>query len=95
MIQHACLFLIYAATVNIIAFILYGVDKHKAKKQKWRIPEATLLFFAVIGGAVGALLGMYLFRHKTKHVKFLVIVPIFTLLWCAFAITCIFAAIYV
>lgn len=93
MISHAAVFLIYAATVNIIAFILYGADKLKAKKHKWRIPEATLIFFAAIGGAIGALLGMSLFRHKTKHLKFLITVPLFTVIWCAFVLICIFAAI--
>lgn len=51
------------------------VDKRKAVKKKWRIPEATLLFWAAIGGSVGALTGMYVFRHKTKHPKFTLGVP--------------------
>ena len=51
------------------------VDKRKAVKKKWRIPEATLLFWAAIGGSVGALAGMYVFRHKTKHPKFTLGVP--------------------
>ena len=93
MISHAPAFLIYALAVNLTAFILYGADKKKAEKHKWRIPEATLILFAGIGGAVGALLGMYLFRHKTKHIKFLVTVPLFTVLWCAFVGICVFAAI--
>lgn len=92
-ITHAGFVLIYALTVNLTAFILYGADKMKAKRNAWRIPEATLIAFAVIGGAVGALLGMYLFRHKTRHIKFLLTVPIFTVLWCAFVLISIFAAI--
>lgn len=51
------------------------VDKRKAIKKKWRIPEATLLFWAAIGGSVGSLAGMYVFRHKTKHPKFTLGVP--------------------
>ena len=53
--------------MSMIAFILYGVDKRKAKKEMWRIPEAVLLNFGFFGGAIGALLGMKMFRHKTKH----------------------------
>lgn len=58
---------IYLVVVNVIAFVLYGLDKYKAKKGAWRIPEKTLLGIAVIGGSVGALVGMNFFRHKTKH----------------------------
>ena len=58
---------IYLAAVNITAFILYGADKKKAKRGQWRIPEKTLLGLAAIGGSAGAILGMFLFRHKTKH----------------------------
>ena len=59
--------LILALAMGLLAFILYGVDKYKAKKGKWRIPEAVLLCVGLLGGSLGALLGMYLFRHKTKH----------------------------
>ena len=52
--------------VNLLAFALYGIDKWKARHNRWRIPESTLLLFAACGGSVGALLGMYLFRHKTR-----------------------------
>ena len=68
--------LIYLAAVNLAAFVLYGIDKRKAVKHKWRIPEATLILIAAIGGSVGALLGMFFFRHKTKHIKFIVGVPL-------------------
>ena len=61
--------------MNLITFIVYGVDKRKAKKRLWRIPEATLIGLALIGGSVGAFLGMRFFHHKTKHVKFYVGVP--------------------
>lgn len=68
--------LIYLELVNLAAFALYGIDKRRAKRGKWRIPEATLLLIAVIGGSVGALAGMYLFRHKTRKPKFSVGVPV-------------------
>ena len=69
-------FLLILAAVNLFAFLLYGVDKAKAKKGAWRIPEATLLLAAALGGSLVALLGMELFRHKTKHLKFRVLVPL-------------------
>ena len=53
--------------MSLVAFILYGVDKRKAKKGAWRIPEAVLLNFGFFGGAIGAMIGMKAFRHKTKH----------------------------
>ena len=69
--------LFYMVVVNVAAFLLYGIDKKRAEKQKWRIPEATLLTVAAIGGGCGAFLGMKYFRHKTKHWKFKILVPIF------------------
>ena len=68
------------AAVNLVAFLLYGLDKLKAKRGAWRIPEATLLLLALLGGSLGAFLGMEVFRHKTRHVKFKVLVPVFLLL---------------
>ena len=62
--------------LNLAAFVLYGRDKGKAKRGAWRIPEATLLLVALFG-PLGALLGMELFRHKTKHWKFKILVPLF------------------
>ena len=67
----------YLIIINAISFILMLVDKYKAKKNLWRIPEATLMGFAAAGGSVGALAGMNLVRHKTKHLKFTVGIPIF------------------
>jgi len=61
---------------NIIVFVLYGVDKGKAKKHKWRISEATLIISAFLMGGIGALLGMGVFRHKTKHLKFKLLIPL-------------------
>ena len=66
--------------INIVAFAAFGIDKWKSKNGKWRIPEATLLLLAFLGGSVGSLAGMYLFHHKTKHKKFTVSVPIFLIL---------------
>ena len=54
----------YLALINIITFIVFGVDKYKARNHKWRVPEATLFLLALIGGSVGAILGMYTFRHN-------------------------------
>lgn len=67
---------VYLALINLTAFILYGADKKKAKRGQWRIPEKTLLGVAVIGGSAGAILGMFLFRHKTKHWYFAVFFPL-------------------
>ena len=60
----------YLFAINIVSFFLYGIDKYKAKKGQWRIPEATLLMIAVIGGSIGAWVGMRLWHHKTMHKKF-------------------------
>ena len=60
----------YLLAVNITSFLLYGIDKYKAKKGRWRISEATLLLMAVIGGSIGAWAGMRLWHHKTMHKKF-------------------------
>lgn len=64
--------LLYLLIINAIAFLLMLADKYKARKNLWRIPETTLMTSAVLGGSIGALLGMYLVRHKTKHPKFTV-----------------------
>lgn len=67
--------LLYLLLINAIAFFLMLADKRKAKKNLWRIPEATLMLSAALGGSIGALAGMYTFRHKTKHLKFTLGVP--------------------
>ncbi len=69
------LILLYLLIVNAVAFLLMLVDKRKAQKKLWRIPESTLLLSAAIGGSVGALAGMYTFRHKTRHLKFTLGIP--------------------
>lgn len=68
--------LIYLAIINAVTFLLMLIDKQKARKNKWRIPEATLIMSAVLGGSVGGLLGMYTVRHKTKHLKFSIGIPL-------------------
>ena len=62
-------------TLNLLTFIIYGIDKFKAKKSKWRIPESTLLLLAVFGGSIGAWLGLQVWRHKTQHKKFFIGIP--------------------
>jgi len=66
----------YLVLVNAAAFILMLADKQKARRGVWRIPEATLLGVALIGGSIGAILGMHLFRHKTHHLKFTLGLPL-------------------
>ena len=68
--------LIYLELVNLTAFALFGIDKHRAKKKRWRIPESALILSAVLGGSIGALGGMLLFRHKTRKPRFTVGVPV-------------------
>ena len=66
----------YLIGVNVLTFLLYGIDKWRAQRDRWRIPEDTLIWLAIVGGSIGALLGMYLFRHKTKHRKFTIGIPV-------------------
>ena len=68
-------FLLYLLLINAAAFVLMLADKIKARKNRWRIPERTLIGSALLGGSIGALLGMYTFRHKTRHLKFTLGVP--------------------
>lgn len=78
---------IYLLIINAAGFLLMLVDKYKARNNLWRIPEATLMTVAAVGGSLGSLLGMYCFRHKTRHPKFtvgvpcLLIVHVILLLW--------------
>ena len=71
---------IYLASVNLAAFVLYGIDKYKARRGLWRIPESVLRFAAAAGGSAGALLGMHVFHHKTKKPRFYIGVPVMLLL---------------
>ena len=61
--------------INILTFLIFGIDKWKARRGKWRIPEGTLIWMSIIGGSIGALMGMYLFRHKTQKRKFNLGIP--------------------
>ena len=70
----------YLLIINIITFIIYGIDKYKSIKHKYRISESTLIILPILGGALGAFLGMIIFNHKTKKKKF-IIIPIILLLW--------------
>lgn len=69
-------FFLYLTIINALAFLLMLIDKQKAKKKRWRIPEKTLLGVSAIGGSVGGLLGMYLLRHKTLHKRFSIGIPL-------------------
>ena len=68
--------LVYLFIINAAGFLLMLVDKYKARRNLWRIPEAALMGTAVLGGSIGAILGMNLFRHKTKHAKFYIGLPV-------------------
>ena len=76
----------YLLAVNIATFFMYGIDKYKAKKGKWRISEATLLTMAAIGGSIGAWAGMRLWHHKTMHKKFKYGIPVIIILQVALAV---------
>ena len=71
---------IYLLTLNLLGFIFMLADKQKAVKGKWRIPEKTLFFIAILGGSIGSILGMYTFRHKTKHMSFVIGMPLILIL---------------
>ena len=76
----------YLLAINIATFFLYGIDKYKAKKGRWRISEATLLLIAVVGGSIGAWAGMRLWHHKTMHKKFKYGIPVIIILQVALAV---------
>jgi uncharacterized membrane protein YsdA (DUF1294 family) len=78
--------LIYLIVLNLIGFALMGLDKQKAKKNLWRIPEKTLFLASLLGGSVGTLIGMHFFRHKTKHWYFVVGMPLILILQIAVTI---------
>ena len=84
------LLLYYLLIINAAGFLLMLVDKWKAKKNRWRIRESTLLIVAALGGSVGSLAGMYLFRHKTLHLKFTVGIPLILAAQC-FAVVLVMA----
>ena len=70
---------IYFLAINIVLFVVMGVDKYRAIRRRWRIPEAMLFILALVGGACGGTVGMYSFRHKTKHWYFAVFFPLLAL----------------
>lgn len=76
----------YFLVINAVSFFLYGIDKYKARRRKWRMSEATLLTVAVIGGSIGAWVGMKVWHHKTMHKKFFVGLPLIFVLQVALAL---------
>lgn len=70
------LILLYLIIINAAGFLLMLVDKYQARKNLWRIPESTLMTIAAVGGSLGCLAGMYTFRHKTRHPKFTIGIPV-------------------
>ncbi len=76
----------YLAAVNLVTFTVYGVDKAKARRGAWRVPEKTLFLLPLLGGSLGALLGMLTFRHKTKHWYFVWGIPLILLAQMALAV---------
>lgn len=77
----------YIFVVNVIGFLLMLVDKKRAQNNQWRIKEATLFLTAAIGGSIGSMLGMKVFRHKTKHLSFLIGMPVILIAQIALVIT--------
>ena len=77
MINNTLLY--YLIVINVLTFVVYGIDKWKARQGSWRISEATLLMLAVVGGTIGALLGMKVWHHKTMHKKFKYSLPLILL----------------
>lgn len=80
------LLMIYLVIINLIAFLTFGADKRRARRDKRRVRESTLFLLAVLGGSAGALLGMYVFRHKTRHWYFCVGIPAILILQIALPI---------
>ena len=78
--------LVWLAVINLLTFIVYGVDKRRARRGKWRVPEKTLFLLPLLGGSIGALLGMRVFHHKTKHWYFVWGIPAILLAQIALAV---------
>lgn len=78
--------LVWLAVINLLTFIVYGADKRRARKGKWRVPEKTLFLLPLLGGSIGALLGMRVFHHKTKHWYFAWGIPAILLAQIALAV---------
>lgn len=79
-------FIIYLVMINTVAFMLMGFDKRRAKRNAWRIPEKTLFGSALLGGSIGAIVGMQVFRHKTRHLSFQIGMPAILILQIALGI---------
>ena len=77
---------IYLVVINLLTFAVYGIDKRRARRGQWRVPERTLFLLAILGGSVGALAGMYGFRHKTRHWYFRFGIPAILLVQIAVAL---------
>ena len=82
--------LLYLALINLVAFFLYGIDKWKSRHDKWRVTEARLITIALLGGSIGALLGMKVWHHKTQHAKFRFGLPLILFLHIAIAIVAVY-----
>ena len=78
--------LVWLAVINLLTFIVYGADKRRARRDKWRVPEKTLFLLPLLGGSIGALLGMRVFHHKTKHWYFVWGIPAILLAQIALAV---------
>ncbi len=77
---------LYLAAINLVTFAVYGIDKHRARREQWRVPERTLFLLPLLGGSIGALLGMRIFHHKTKHRYFVWGIPAILLAQLALAV---------
>lgn len=75
------IFNIYLLVINIVSFLIYYIDKRRAIKHKYRLSEKSLLLSSFLGGCFGSIISMFFFHHKTKHIKFKLLVPLFCLLW--------------
>ena len=85
MIKPDVVISVYLIILNLLAFLLMGLDKAKARRHRWRIPEKTLFLSALLGGSIGAIAGMQIFRHKTKHASFRIGMPCILILQLALA----------
>lgn len=85
--------ILYVIAVNVVSFLMMGIDKRKAMKRAFRIPESTLFVLAIIGGSIGSIIGMHLFRHKTRHWYFLYGMPVILALQIILILTVLFSPI--
>ena len=74
--------IVWLVAINAVSFVVYGLDKHRAKRSRWRISESALLALALAGGSIGAWMGMLVWRHKTKHKKFRYGIPLIIIVQC-------------